>query len=64
MDQVTPDGGVLRGINHIYDVAGDKFHMILDRNHPEFNLPGIAVLVGGMWVANLYYWGQYIIKEL
>ncbi len=66
LDQVTPDGGVLRGINHIYDVAGDKFHMILDRDNPEFNnLPGIAVLVGGMWVANLYYWGfnQYIIQR-
>ena len=66
LDQVTPDGGILRGINHIYDVAGDKFHMILDRNNPEFNnLPGIAVLVGGMWVANLYYWGfnQYIIQR-
>ena len=66
LDQVTPDGGVLRGINHIYDVAGDKFQMILDRDNPEFNnLPGIAVLVGGMWVANLYYWGfnQYIIQR-
>jgi len=29
------------------------------------NLPGIAVLIGGMWVANLYYWGfnQYIIQR-
>ena len=29
------------------------------------NLPGIGVLVGGMWVANVYYWGfnQYIIQR-
>ena len=29
------------------------------------NLPGIGVLVGGLWVANLYYWGfnQYIIQR-
>ena len=29
------------------------------------NLPGIGVLVGGMWVANIYYWGfnQYIIQR-
>nr|AAK62836.1 MS114, putative Na+/glucose symporter subunit [Microscilla sp. PRE1] len=29
------------------------------------NLPGIWVLVGGLWVANLYYWGfnQYIIQR-
>jgi SSS family solute:Na+ symporter len=29
------------------------------------NLPGIGVLIGGMWIANLYYWGfnQYIIQR-
>jgi SSS family solute:Na+ symporter len=40
--------------------------MILEKGHPEFNnLPGIAVLIGGMWIANLYYWGfnQYIIQR-
>jgi SSS family solute:Na+ symporter len=66
LDYVTPEGGVLNGINHIFQVADEKFHMILDRSHPEyFNLPGIAVLIGGMWVANLYYWGfnQYIIQR-
>jgi len=66
LNYVTPDGGIINGINHIYNVAGDKFQMILERGHPEyFNLPGIAVLIGGMWVANLYYWGfnQYIIQR-
>jgi len=66
LNYVTPDGGVIAGLNHIYDVAGEKFHMILTRDNPEFNnLPGIAVLIGGMWVANLYYWGfnQYIIQR-
>ncbi len=66
LDAVTPDGGIIAGLTHIYDKAGDKFHMILDKDNPEFsNLPGIAVLVGGMWVANLYYWGfnQYIIQR-
>jgi SSS family solute:Na+ symporter len=40
--------------------------MILDKTNPEYsNLPGIGVLVGGLWVANLYYWGfnQYIIQR-
>ena len=40
--------------------------MILDKANPEYkNLPGIGVLVGGLWVANLYYWGfnQYIIQR-
>lgn len=66
LDAVTPEGGVIAGLGHIYDKAGDKFHMILSKDSPEFNnLPGIAVLVGGMWVANLYYWGfnQYIIQR-
>ncbi|MDZ7660120.1 sodium/sugar symporter [Fodinibius sp.] len=63
---LTPDGGIFNGIAHLYEVAGDKFDMILDQSNPEFsNLPGIAVLIGGMWVANLYYWGfnQYIIQR-
>ena len=63
---VTPDGGVFAGMAHLYDVAGDKFNMILDRSNPEYsNLPGIGVLIGGLWVANLYYWGfnQYIIQR-
>lgn len=66
LDYVTPDGGVINGLNHIIDKAGDKFHMILAKDNPEFNnLPGIAVLIGGMWIANLYYWGfnQYIIQR-
>lgn len=66
LDHVTPAGGAFDGLVHIYNVAGDKFHMILKKDNPEFtNLPGIAVLIGGMWVANLYYWGfnQYIIQR-
>jgi len=66
LDNVTPAGGAFQGLEHIYQVAGDKFHMIIHRDNPEFmNLPGIAVLIGGMWVANLYYWGfnQYIIQR-
>lgn len=66
LEHVTPDGGVLNGLSHIYDTASDKFHMIITKDNPEFtNLPGIAVLIGGMWVANLYYWGfnQYIIQR-
>jgi SSS family solute:Na+ symporter len=66
LNYVTPEGGVIHGLSHVFNAAGDKFHMILSRDNPEyFNLPGIAVLIGGMWVANLYYWGfnQYIIQR-
>ena len=54
------------GLDHLYTSAGEKFDMILKKDNPEFiNLPGIGVLIGGMWVANLYYWGfnQYIIQR-
>ncbi len=40
--------------------------LILKKDNPEFmNLPAIAVLVGDLWVPNLYYWGfnQNIIKR-
>ncbi|NOX19401.1 MAG: sodium/solute symporter [Chlorobi bacterium] len=66
LDHVTVEGGIFNGLSHLYETAGEKFHMILSRDNPEyFNLPGIAVLIGGMWVANLYYWGfnQYIIQR-
>jgi len=66
LNHVTPDGGILNGMVHIYDVAGEKFNMILDKSNPEYsNLPGVGVLIGGLWVANLYYWGfnQYIIQR-
>ena len=66
LQHVTPEGGVFHGIEHVYTHAEEKFHMILSRDNPEFfNLPGVAVLIGGMWVANLYYWGfnQYIIQR-
>ncbi len=66
LNHVTIEGGVFNGLAHIYKNAGEKFHMILEKGHPEFsNLPGIAVLIGGLWIANLYYWGfnQYIIQR-
>lgn len=60
------DGGFFAGMGHLIDAAPEHFVMILDRDNPQFmNLPGIAVLIGGLWVANLYYWGfnQYIIQR-
>lgn len=63
---ISPDGTVTHGIRHLMDVAGDRLHLILPKDNPEYqNLPGIAMLIGGLWVANLYYWGfnQYIIQR-
>tara|TARA_B110000444_G_scaffold77459_1_gene73222 strand:- start:6120 stop:7772 length:1653 start_codon:yes stop_codon:yes gene_type:complete len=66
LDLVSGGQGFLAGFKTIYEAAPDHFSMILDKSNPEYNnLPGIGVLVGGMWVANLYYWGfnQYIIQR-
>ncbi len=46
--------------------AGDHFHMIFHPGNKYYSdLPGIAVLAGGMWINNLSYWGcnQYIIQR-
>jgi SSS family solute:Na+ symporter len=66
LNAVSDGQGTIEGIKLIFEAAPQKFDMILDKSNPEYsNLPGIAVLVGGMWVANLYYWGfnQYIIQR-
>ena len=66
LNTVSGGEGVLEGFKTIYETAPDRFAMILDKSNPEYkNLPGIGVLVGGLWVANLYYWGfnQYIIQR-
>ena len=63
---VSPDGSIGQGIRHLSDAAGDRLHLILPKDNPEYhNLPGIVMLIGGLWVANLYYWGfnQYIIQR-
>jgi SSS family solute:Na+ symporter len=66
LNTVSDGQGVLEGLKIVYDTVPEKFVMILDESNPEYkNLPGIGVLVGGLWVANLYYWGfnQYIIQR-
>ncbi|MGI2258051.1 sodium/sugar symporter [Shewanella sp. GXUN23E] len=58
--------GVISGLNNLMTRAPEKFDMILAPDHPHYvDLPGLSVLVGGMWVMNLSYWGfnQYIIQR-
>ncbi|ENZ0174554.1 MULTISPECIES: sodium/sugar symporter [Providencia] len=60
------DAGLFAGMSRMASEAPAHFEMILSPDNPQFsNLPGIAVLIGGLWVANLYYWGfnQYIIQR-
>lgn len=67
------DGGVGRGFMILYDTlkelpADSHFNLVVDRSvSPDsyMDLPGLAVLVGGLWLTNLGYWGfnQYIIQK-
>ncbi|GAA3630496.1 sodium/sugar symporter [Flavivirga jejuensis] len=66
LNTVSGGEGVLAGFSKVVETAPEKFHMILEETNDNYvNLPGIWVLVGGLWVANLYYWGfnQYIIQR-
>jgi SSS family solute:Na+ symporter len=66
LNQIGGGHGVLAGFATLTQKVPDHFDMILESGNPHFkDLPGIAVLVGGMWIANLSYWGfnQYIIQR-
>ncbi len=66
LNKVSGGEGMFAGLQAVYEAVPERFAMILDKSNPQYkNLPGIGVLVGGLWVANLYYWGfnQYIIQR-
>ena len=58
--------GIVNGFNLLMDHAEDHFHMVLRPENPNYlDLPGLTVLIGGMWIVNLNYWGcnQYITQR-
>ena len=72
------EGGALGAFYEIYShlgtIEGDRhFHLIVSRNEaianivndPYFDIPGIVVIVGALWISNIGYWGfnQYIIQK-
>ncbi|WP_242417194.1 sodium/sugar symporter [Sphingomonas panni] len=66
LSQIGGDAGVLGGFAELGRRAPEKFDMILTADNPFYkDLPGLSVLIGGMWIANLSYWGfnQYIIQR-
>jgi SSS family solute:Na+ symporter len=66
LNKIADGGGALAGFHILLDRFPEKFVMILPKSSPHYKeLPGIAVLVGGLWVMNLSYWGfnQYIIQR-
>ncbi len=66
LQQLSDGAGVMSGFNVLLERAPEKFDMIFEPGHPFYDaLPGLSVLVGGMWIMNLSYWGfnQYIIQR-
>lgn len=58
--------GVINGFNLMTTQANDHFHMIFEKTNPNYmDLPGLSVLIGGMLIINLNYWGcnQYITQR-
>ncbi len=77
LDHLSDGQGFIAGLKSLYEHAPEKFSMILDKGEimiPQedgtwkdayIDLPGLSVLFGAMWIANLSYWGcnQYIIQR-
>lgn len=60
------ESGFIKGFQLLTQKSEDHFHMIFKKENPNYmDLPGITVLIGGMLVANLNYWGcnQYITQR-
>ncbi|MFD2285430.1 sodium/solute symporter [Pedobacter petrophilus] len=58
--------GVFEGYSLMTSKASEHFQMILKPDNENYiDLPGLSVLVGGMWIVNLNYWGcnQYITQR-
>lgn len=71
------EGSLFGGIGRLVDSVPGHFEMLFEpddtfvdtasgESRSSFNLlPGFAMLFGGMWIVNTYYWGnnQYIIQR-
>lgn len=58
--------GIFEGYHLMSTKASEHFHMILKPDNENYiDLPGLSVLIGGMWIVNLNYWGcnQYITQR-
>ena len=60
------ESGAVAGFLLLQRQAPGHFHMILDQSNPYYqDLPGLGAVLGGMWIANISYWGcnQYITQR-
>jgi SSS family solute:Na+ symporter len=66
LDQFSGGMGVFSGLNKLAVEFPEKFDLIFTKENPHYSyLPGLTVLFGAMWIANLNYWGcnQYITQR-
>ncbi|HTK22527.1 MAG TPA: sodium/sugar symporter [Mucilaginibacter sp.] len=66
LSEKSGTSGLLNGFGLLKSQATDHFHMIFKKDNPNYmDLPGLSVLIGGMWITNLNYWGcnQYITQR-
>ncbi len=66
LNQIAGGTGIINGFTTLLEKAPEKFDMILSPENPNYiSLPGISVLIGGLWIMNISYWGfnQYIIQR-
>lgn len=66
LNMIGGDQGPIFGFTELMRQAPDKFDMILSKDNPNYmSLPGLSVILGGMWVMHFSYWGfnQYIIQR-
>ena len=72
--KLSDSTGIVQGFHVLKDsLSAEKFSLILtkgtnimpDGRDAYMDLPGLSVLLGGLWIGNLYYWGfnQYIIQR-
>ncbi|MEO0899472.1 MAG: sodium/solute symporter [Bacteroidota bacterium] len=76
LEYISP-GSVLDGFGVLVSEGADHFNMVFERGETMIpgdgggskdayiDLPGVAVIIGAMWLTNLGYWGfnQYIIQK-
>jgi SSS family solute:Na+ symporter len=60
--------GPIKGFQTLYEGAREHFHMIAKQDvRPDvfMDLPGLGIILGGIWLTNFGYWGfnQYIIQK-
>jgi SSS family solute:Na+ symporter len=69
LNEFSDGAGFFAGMSKLSTEVSSHFNMIFEKgvdpdSHYSY-LPGLTVLIGGMWIANLNYWGfnQYITQR-